>query len=640
MRKYASLQTRAALHRSILLTGLVSSLMLGSGSALAGTPSVYHSPADDGLAASTTPVEPGSPLVTLFLYVDAGPSPTSTGTACEDGDGDELCAWEFRLEASGAATIQAFLPDPGRNLETRVSTSEFAAVGGDAIGGQLGPIRVGALDLSVASTQWTVSVGDGSAVDAGFVLVPLSQSAIATPEPSSKALILAGLGLLVIFARRRRRCAHPPSRFIALASLALLVLPLAAEAQDADSDGIVDPLDNCMHTPNPSQADSGGLFGPSADGIGDACQCGDVTDDGEVDLLDLATYERGLANLLPTTLDEDKCSVVGGRTDCDPNDRQTLRQAIVGTGSGLGQVCQSANLVPPLPGRIAAVGDSITQGFGASCSCNTNFFCLLCLLGADQPQHSWFNGSSLPNSFYALYGGAGSGITSTRVSVSGAEMSTGSNSFSNQADDILALSPLPDLVVVELGGNDVCNRGCVDPGNCADPLYDDATWTAAVEAGLDKLVGFGHATSLTPEATIYLLGVPRVQDLYSAGVAKPAGASNIDCDAIRDDYDICEIATLNAPLNGEDLTTRLEGLAERIPRYNEILRDLALAYTTNTNGRNPSGIEVVSDYVNEALPSVGTTPFGAAEINGGDCFHPSVFGQSTAAAAAWYSNPR
>ena len=116
--------------------------------------------------------------------------------------------------------------------------------------------------------------------------------------------------------------------------------------------------------------------------------------------------------------------------------------------------------------------------------------------------------------------------------------------------------------------------------------------------------------------------------------------SSINCDAFRDDFNVCEIATLNAVLNGEDLPTRLEGISARVTRYNEILRDLALAYSSNANGRNPGGIEIVADYVNETLPSTGTTTFGANEINGGDCFHPSVFGQSLISSGAWSSNPR
>jgi lysophospholipase L1-like esterase len=347
--------------------------------------------------------------------------------------------------------------------------------------------------------------------------------------------------------------------------------------------------------------------------------------------------------VLPVALGEDKCSVIGGRLDCEPNDRQALRQGLIGLDPGVSQVCQAANAVPPLPMRLAAAGDSITQGFAADCTCNAGpvgFLCLLCLVGGDQPEYSWFDGEALGTSFYGLYGGSSSGITARRVSVSGAEMTASANSFSTQVDEILSLVPIPDLVVVELGGNDVCNRGCVDPGRCGDPLYDDATWTAAIEAGLDKLVGFGQTTSLPPGSTVYLLGVPRVQDLYDAGVAKQQGSDDVDCESFWDDFDVCRIATVDLPLNGEDLPTRRAAIALRIQRYNEILRDLALAYSTNANGRNSNGIEVVADYVNEAISSIGTTSFGANEINGGDCFHPSPDGQALISAGAWFSNPR
>jgi len=615
--------------------------LLMPGAARAGIAHVYHSPADDGVAPTSVPIEIGGPLVTLFLYIDAGATATTTGTPCVDGDGDELCAFEFRLQAGGDAAIEAFVPDPGVDVVQRTSANDFAVVGGDAVDGTPGPIRVGALDLTVGSPAWSVVLGSGTSVDAGFTLTPIDATTLAAPEPSGPAPGALAVLLLLSFARRRRRGMMLPM----LVGVATILVGGAnpAAAQDADGDGVPDASDNCIHTANAEQLDVGGLGGFIADGIGDACQCGDLNDDGSVDLLDAALYQRGLAGVTPTALPEDKCSVIGGRVDCEPNDRQTLREAIIGTGPGLAQVCQAAEVLPPTPTRIVAAGDSITQGFAADCTCNAGFLgliCLLCPAGGDQPEFSWFDGSSLGSSVYDFYGGAASGITSSRVSVSGAEMTSGADRFAIQVDDILALTPIPDLVVVELGGNDVCNRGCVDPGSCPDPLYDDATWTSAIESGLDKLVGFGHPTSLPAGATVYLLGVPRVQDLYSAGVAKQSGTSSIDCDAFRDDFDVCEIATLNAVLNGEDLPTRLEGISARITRYNEILRDLALAYSSNANGRNPGGIEIVADYVNETLPSIGTTTFGANEINGGDCFHPSVFGQSLLSSGAWSSNPR
>jgi hypothetical protein len=109
----------------------------------AAAPALFHSPADDGLPAPSTPVESAIPLVTLFLYVDGGPVSTSTGTPCEDGDGDELCAWEFTLETTGDVTLQGFVPEPGIDLVERLSGSEFAAIGGNAVGGELGPTRLG-----------------------------------------------------------------------------------------------------------------------------------------------------------------------------------------------------------------------------------------------------------------------------------------------------------------------------------------------------------------------------------------------------------------------------------------------------------------------------------------------------------------
>ena len=609
----------------------------------AGVPFVYHSVFDDGVPPASVPVEMGSPGVTLFLYLDAGALASGVGTPCSDGEGDELCGWEFVVQTSGSATVLGFVADPIQDIVARTDPGEFAATGGDAVVGELGPIRLGELNLDVTGNDWSVSVSAGTAIDASFGLTNIQQGLIAVPEPASFAQMAAGLLFLVGLSFGRRRGFGLVTALRGFVLIGLVALPLRAVAQDADADGVPDTTDNCVYVANPGQEDVGGLFGPPADGIGDVCQCGDVNDDGRIDLLDAATYQRAMANVLPVALGEDKCSVIGGRLDCEPNDRQALREALVGIAPGISQVCQSANSTPPLPARIVASGDSITQGFAADCTCNAGFLGLLCLLcpaGGDQPEHSWFDGSSLSQSFYGLYGGTGSGITSSRVSVSGAQMNGGSDSFSNQVDDILALVPIPDLVVVELGGNDVCNRDCVDPGHCGNPLYDDATWTAAVEAGLEKLVGFNHPTSLPAGSTVYLLGVPRIQDLYAAGVAKQQSSSSIDCDSFRDTFDVCNIATFDSPMNGEDLPTRLAEIAVRIPRYNEILRDLALAYSTNSNGKNPNGIEIVADYANENLSSIGTTAFGPNEINGGDCFHPSVSGQGILAASAWFSNPR
>ena len=212
--------------------------------------------------------------------------------------------------------------------------------------------------------------------------------------------------------------------------------------------------------------------------------------------------------------------------------------------------------------------------------------------------------------------------------------------FASAGCELLLGAVRPEVVVVELGGNDICNRDCVDPAHCANALYTDAEWEAALTAGLDKLVGFNHPSSLNPGATVYLLGVPRIQDLRPAGIALQQSSGSVNCTSFWSSFGVCEVATRGASLNGETLATRLAGVTSRVKRYNEILRDQAFAYASNENGRNPLGIEVVADYVNEATPSVGTTSFSASELNGGDCFHPNLQGQRLLATGAWSGSPR
>ncbi|WKD50998.1 SGNH/GDSL hydrolase family protein [Microbulbifer spongiae] len=283
-----------------------------------------------------------------------------------------------------------------------------------------------------------------------------------------------------------------------------------------------------------------------------------------------------------------------------------------------------------IPSKAVAAGDSITMAFAADCTRNTNILDLLCLLAGDQPEHSWFDGDdSSVDSVHDKYKVTLPNLAANKnAAESGAEMRSGGDNFSIQADRILAQSTLADHVEVVLGGNDICNRDCIDPANCSDPLYTDSEWRSAIRAGLDKLVA-----GLPNGSTIVLGSVPRVQDLRAAGLEKQSGDSRVDCENVWSTFGICRIATNGGTLNGEDFTTRYNGISAAQRRYNEILAEQAASY----NGTN--GVEVIAEYTGEDEVNGGTFMFGKDDIDGGDCFHPSIQGQNILANIMWDGNP-
>ncbi len=301
---------------------------------------------------------------------------------------------------------------------------------------------------------------------------------------------------------------------------------------------------------------------------------------------------------------------------------------------------------PPPPAPVsgvenaAAAGDSITMAFGADCTGNVWFWDLWCLLGGDQPEHSWFDGwSSNVNSVHDRYKALDSSINANKnAAMSGAEMSGSGDqgtepNFAAQAAAIVAQSPTPDHVEVALGGNDICNRNCTDPANCSDPLYTGEQWRQAVRNGLNTLM-----TGLPEGATVIMASVPRVQDLRQAGLDKQATSSAINCESLWSTYDVCQIVTAGGTYNGESSAQRLAAVAAAQRSYNAILAEEAAAYNSNANGQNPNSIEVIAEYVDENTPSAGTFQFGAQHIDGGDCFHPNVATQSKIADFMWNAN--
>lgn len=182
------------------------SLLLGVlvAGAAAATGVVYHSPGDDG-ADPGLPVElAGLPLESLYLYADAGPLTTAVGSACLDGDGDEICAYRFCIETQDLVSILAFDADPAQDVVSNLAATRLCASGGDATLGQLGPVRIGELVVA-ASGAGTVEVVEGRVVAADLTLGSVAPRVLAVPEPGLGVQLGVGLGFLAVVGRRRGR---------------------------------------------------------------------------------------------------------------------------------------------------------------------------------------------------------------------------------------------------------------------------------------------------------------------------------------------------------------------------------------------------------------------------------------------------
>lgn len=114
--------------------------------------------------------------------------------------------------------------------------------------------------------------------------------------------------------------------------------------QDTDHDGVTDQFDNCPFVSNANQLDTGGLgFTTTPDGIGNVCQCGDITGEGQANDTD-ASFIKRWALGLPAAL-----FLVPGNCDvnadgkCSGVDATLIRQVAAGNPNPLfGQNCANA----------------------------------------------------------------------------------------------------------------------------------------------------------------------------------------------------------------------------------------------------------------------------------------------------------
>jgi hypothetical protein len=257
--------------------------------------------------------------------------------------------------------------------------------------------------------------------------------------------------------------------------------------------------------------------------------------------------------------------------------------------------------------KLSGIGDSIMQGFDAA----------PCALGIcfDEPQYSFAQGTAAEvNSLFQRFGATEREF----VSVTGAEMVVGSDNAKAQADRICQQKTRPNRVVMLLGANDICASGSVAE------IPTSAEFGAALNDALSVLAS--PACALEKGTNVHVLSVPRVDELYAAGLAK----AGVNCNKIWSLFDICSLATVSPT------EETLQGIATMVTAYNQVI----LATVTNLQSSlDPSReLSFSTDYV-DATPntSFGTYEFLPSDLSDIDCFHPSVQGQRKLACLAWES---
>ena len=336
---------------------------------LAGTVVERREPAlDDGVAVTPTAIGMSAPGVILpaaanldaFDRFPTGEVVFSTDVTVDLGAGVFARPADVMLiDASGLAAITVPLIPPGADIDALGIGVDAALVSfdttvdlGSVIAADEDVVRMERVD---ASTWIATLVYDGSAQG----IAPSLDLDAVYLNPSNNHLLLsfdgAGSAGGLFFADEDVLEWDPVAGTYALVydgSAPPAAWPAGADldavsgfAPDSDGDGAPDGADNCENFANPSQSDVGGIGAASGpDGIGDACQCGDVSGNGRVTTADATLITRSL--LVPPTAAltrPDLCHVVGAAIACTTADAVVVTRALlVPPTATVQQICDPA----------------------------------------------------------------------------------------------------------------------------------------------------------------------------------------------------------------------------------------------------------------------------------------------------------
>lgn len=269
--------------------------------------------------------------------------------------------------------------------------------------------------------------------------------------------------------------------------------------------------------------------------------------------------------------------------------RRALSAAIAASVLAAGTLfgATSAAAAPPLPARMAALGDSITQ---ASMTCSLLLAC---------PTNSWSTGSASSVASHASrLRVAGASLTAVNYAVPGAV----SSALPAQARRAAAIGA--SYVTIEIGANDAC-------ASSVAAMTGTATFAANVQTALTALA----TSSAQPE--IFVASIPNLKRMWELN--KSSSSARLAWAFLRP----CDSMLKNPTSTSATDAARRDAVQQRVNEYNAAL-EAACAATAKCR---------FDGY------AVANYAFAPSDISTRDYFHPSLSGQRTLAAITWAASP-
>jgi lysophospholipase L1-like esterase len=258
----------------------------------------------------------------------------------------------------------------------------------------------------------------------------------------------------------------------------------------------------------------------------------------------------------------------------------------------------AAPTIPPLPGLLAAIGDSYSQAYAVSPQYRY-----------DHPEFSWVVGTSPSDGVISLlerFRGLGASPVVVDAATSGRKM----NDASRQAALVVAaarkLSPgQTAYVTFELGTNDLCDV----------PMTGLAPFQQELSSALATL-----RTGLPAGSRILMLAVPDFPHFHAMTQADPKTRAAL----------LIPRPSNCPPYLGTDPRTTFASSNDYLSKYDAILEAGCDGMDAGT-GTPP----IICTYDSTLLAE---SDFVSTDLGTYDYFHPSLAGQAKMAAAAWQAD--